>query len=124
MSVGAHLIHKCDIKRPSAPNQTSHKGNRKVMTTVVEGEPCRLVEKSQRVTDSATGEAATLTTYVMLFPPTADVQRGDQITNILDEQGDTIMTANDVAASYRIESLLTRRGRSARHKSAQLERVG
>lgn len=124
MSVGAHLIHRCDVKRATAPNADAYKANRRVFATVATDEACRLVEKQQRVVDVATGERAVVTTYTMLFGPNVDVKAGDQITNIVDELGETMTNAAGTAAIYRIESLLMRRGRAIRHKSAVLERVG
>ncbi len=124
MSVGAHLIHTCDLKRATAPNQDGYQANRKTYTTTEAGVACRLTEKTQRVMDTATGEAAIVTTYLMLFVPTADVRVADQVTNITDQRGDVETVASGDAAIFRISALLKRRGRSVRHLSAQLERVG
>lgn len=112
------------MKRATSPNPDAYKANRRVFATVLTDEACRLVEKQQRVVDVATGERAVVTTYMMLFGPLADIKQGDQITDIIDELGETMTTAAGTAATYRIESLLMRRGRAIRHKSAVLERVG
>ena len=76
---------------------------------------CRLVEKQERIWNSDRAEMVVQTTYTLLVLPETDLHELDRITDVTFEDG---ATAN---ADFIVKSLTIRRGRVARHKSAQLE---
>jgi hypothetical protein len=96
MSIDSHLIHRCTIQRYLPVGDDSLKAPKKDWRPWIEGLRCRRVTKQQRV---------------------GDVQQGDRVVNVIDETGTTEV------GTFKIESVIIRRGRAARHVSLILERV-
>jgi hypothetical protein len=121
VSVGAHLLDRCTISRP-APQPDGYAEDDPARgqgwPAVATGEPCRLVVKEQRVGEGVFAERPIVTTYLLLLRARADVRPGDQIESVVLADG----TAD--GATYRIESVLRRRGKATRHISCRLEKIG
>lgn len=116
MGIDSHLIHTCDVQRPTS-SRDGYNVAKKTWGTHIEGQHCRLVVKTQRNPLGALAENPYITTYLALMPAGTDVKPGDRLANVVFEDGETD------AGPYRIEAILTRRGRGACHISLQLEKV-
>lgn len=117
MSIDSHLIHSCTIRRFLPAGDDSLKAPKKDWRDWLTGVRCRRVTKQQRVADTAFAERPVITTDMLLVPAGTDVQQGDRVVNIVDETGAT------TAGPFKIESVIIRRGRAARHVSLILEKV-
>jgi hypothetical protein len=117
MSIDSHLIHRCTIQRYLPVGDDSLKAPKKDWRPWIEGLRCRRVTKQQRVGDTAFAERPVTTTDMLLVPAGTDVQQGDRVVNVIDETGTTEV------GTFKIESVIIRRGRAARHVSLILERV-
>jgi len=116
MSFDAHLIHTCTIKR--AGKLTNVYGNTKnLYGPLYTDVPCRLVEKVQRGIDASKAVASFVTTYMLLVNSDTDLIPEDQISDIILESG------IEAGYTFTVKSVLIRRGKAARHKSAVLESV-
>lgn len=126
MSIGAHLIHQCEIQRGRAT--TDSYGAEKVrwppeIPAHLADVPCRLIIKDQRVGDTAFAERPIVTTYTLLLSPQhqgqpIDIRQGDRAANIRDKDGTV------EAGPFRIDSIRKRHARAARHLSLVLEKIG
>lgn len=117
MSIDSHLIMTCTIRRYLPVGDDSLKAPKKDWRNWLTGVRCRRVTKQQRVADTAFAERPVVTVDLLLVPPGTDVQQGDRVIDIRDETGAT------EAGPYKIESIIIRRGRAARHVSLVLEKV-
>lgn len=117
MSVDSHLLHTCSIQRATL---TKDALNAEVKTWVgfATAVRCRLVIRAQRVGDTAFAERPIVTTHRLLIPAGTNVQQGDRIVNVVDEEGTTD------AGPFAILEVMKRRGRTVRHVSLLLERTG
>ena len=114
----AWLIHTCRVRRTPETELDALGADRGRSDTVPDRISCRLVIKDQRVGDGVFAERPIITTYTLLARWDADIRAGDEIVNVVFEDG----TEDD--RIYRIESLLPRRSNTQRHKSAKLEVIG
>jgi hypothetical protein len=124
MSIDAHLIHTATIQRMMSPNLTPLRTSRQVWTTLLTAQPCRLVFKSQLVSDGVTSERAILTSYLLMLPAETNVKNGDRVTDLVDERGVTEANADGAAAIFAVRAAMPRRARAQRHITLQLERLG
>jgi hypothetical protein len=124
MGFDGQLIHKADIERPQMGKDSY--GAEKLrwppdIPAHLEDEPCRLVVKDQRVGGDVFAERPIATTYTLLVGPGTDVQQGDRVTNITD-QDDTPLP--DGVGTFSISAIKVRRGRAEHHRSLTLEKIG
>jgi hypothetical protein len=119
VSASAHFIHTCDVERFVSVGRDGLKAEKKDWRAQEAEMPCRFVEKQQRVADSALAERPTITTYTLLFGAARDVRAKDRIVNIRVRRAGGEAETID-AGPYTIDSVLTRRARHARHRSAIL----
>lgn len=117
VGIDSHLIHTCTIQRYLSVGDDSLKAPKRDWRDHLVGVRCRRVTKQQRVADTAFAERPVVATEMLVVPAGTDVRQGDRVTNIVDETG-----AVEVGV-FRIESVIIRRGRAARHVSLVLERV-
>lgn len=118
MSIDQHLIHLCDIERPT--ETTDPLGNRQLTWPDSPQQSdchCRLVVKEEQIMTDNRAELARVTRYRMLLPPATDVQEGDRISNVRDENGD------EIAGTWTVLAILPRRARVERHRTVELRRV-
>jgi hypothetical protein len=116
VGIASHLIHLCDIQR-STETQDEYNETERTYASHLSNVRFRLVEKTERETPSEFGEGALITVYLGLMAPGTDVDEDDRLVNIRFEDG-TIDNH-----TYTVEHKLTRRARTVRHISLQLERV-
>lgn len=116
MGVDSHFIHTCDVLRGTA-TEDEYNEPATVYGAHLEDVRCRLVEKSEREADSESASNPLITTYLLLLPAGTDVTEHDQITNIVYEDGTTD------ARTFTVEAVTSRRARTVRHMSLQLERI-
>lgn len=116
MPIDSHLIHRCDVARATEAEDEYNETVR-VFAPHLSSVACRLVEKQEREAPSEMAEGALITIYLLLLPAGTDITEDDQISSITFEDGTTDEHV------YTVESIATRRARTARHVSAQLERV-
>jgi hypothetical protein len=117
MSIDSHLIHTATIQRYLAVGDDSLKAPKKDWRDWLVGVRCRRVTKQQRVADTAFAERPVITVDMLLVPPGTDVAQGDRVIDIRDEVGAV------EAGPFKIQSVIIRRGRAARHVSLVLEKV-
>ena len=119
MGISNHFIHTCDIQRhySGVGNENAHGLSDKSLGIVLSGIRFRLVEKEQRILKGDGSESAVVTIYKGFFDPGTDIEERDELVNITLENG---VKVNE---KYLVDSILTRRGRSARHLSARLKRI-
>ena len=117
MGIANHFIHRCDITRPYSGSDDAHGLSDESQEFVDSGVRFRLVEKRERIWKSEESESAVVTTYKGFFDPGVDLEERDELVNIILENG---MVVDE---KYVIKSLLVRRARSARHLSADLQRI-
>jgi len=118
MTLAAHLIHTCDTER--ATTATDAYGNpKRTYAAHLTGEPCRLVEKRERIVRGDLTAGAIVTTYLLLVGADADIRESDRIAKVTLEDG-----TEDVRR-FVVESLLSRRNaRGIHHKTAVLQAIG
>lgn len=116
MALARHLIHTCTTRRPDITLDELNQ-RKTVMRDWLTDEPCRLVVKDQRNPFGALAADPVVESDVLLMGAEADVREGDEIADILFDDG-TIDPG-----PYRIESIRVRRARRVHHKSLMLERV-
>jgi len=117
MSIDSHLIHTATIQRYLSAGDDSLKAPKRDWRDWLVGVRCRRVTKQQRVGDTAFAERPVITVDMLLVPPGTDVQQGDRVINIRDETGAV------GAGVFKVESIIIRRGRAARHVSLVLEKA-
>jgi len=117
VGIANHFIHRCDIKRPCSGSDDAHGLSDESKAFVDSGVRFRLVEKRERIWKSEESESAVVTVYKGFFSPGVDLEERDELVNIILEDGIVL------DETFVIKSLLVRRARSARHISAELQRI-
>jgi hypothetical protein len=109
------LIHSCTIVQPVT--STGAYGNAQVdWTELPYTEPCRLIERQQRVLASESLELLIVTRYALLVGPDSVLRTGYRVQNVRLETGETL------GLGFSVVSLVTRRGvRGVLLKRAELE---
>jgi len=116
MSLQQHLIHSCTIQRKtSAPEDPYHQAT-PVYGAHLEGVPCRLVTKAQRVISDDRTQMVVVTTHKLLVEAGTDVTVDDQVVSVTLEDGAQV-------GPFGIGALLPRRARALHHVTLELEDV-
>ena len=111
-----HLLHTCTIEPPGSGLDVY--GNRvESYGTPVTGVRCRLIESREFVERSETTEGYVRSQYMLLLRADAVIEERARVSLVTVEDGTT------VSDTFRVTELLVRRGRSAHHKTAMLERI-
>lgn len=114
------LIHTCTLVRPSYSTDAydnelaDYDSPAQTLTKV----RCRLVEKQKTWITDERSESLVVTESKMLFPPGTDLQARDRVTKVTLEDGTVVSAVFEIR-----QPPVTRRGRSARHLSAQVKRL-
>lgn len=116
MSVDAHLWHRCTIRRPKKVADI-YRNDTITMENVDTDVVCRLVIKSQNQFSSELAQFVVVTSYLLLLRPGTDIQEGDEIADLVYEDG------SEVAEVFAVTAILPRRARTVRHITVMLERV-
>ena len=113
------LTHTCTITRDVGTAQSSTGQPTSVGSAVGTAIPCRWTETRERYGSESLGYV-TLKERMLIFDADQDVRQGDDISNILDENGTAISTS-----TFDIEEIRTPRGVDGKihHVNAVLERV-
>jgi len=114
VSLAAHFIHRCTVRRDSAQGENPYGGpSEPALYDVASDVPCRLVEKHDRVVfglqQSERAQSMVVSAFVLLVGPDVDL-----------EERDTVVIEGD---AYRVSTVQERNTRAGHHKSARLERV-
>lgn len=117
--IDSWLIHTCTIQRDQSVVDDDYRADVPDYADHKTGVKCRLVVKSKRSLLPELGERPVITTYKLLLPAGTDVEASDQITNVVDEEGDAISGTFSIAAGPH-----KRRARAVRHISLELEKIG
>jgi len=107
-----HLIHKCDIYRPTT--STGVLGEQlKTGETLVEADiACRFVEKSERRIIDEESEDLVVTTYLLLLAPDSQIQERDIVRNI------ELDSSTTKAGPFYTNEVRNRYSSTLHHKSA------
>lgn len=115
MGIDAHLVHRCTIKRNTSPERDAYNNAKASWTPVESAVHCRLVEDRETRATNENAQGVVTTTYSLLVLAGTDIESGDRVVDVVYEDGTTDERVFEVTGA------LTRRGTSARHKSATLE---
>ena len=116
MSIDAHLLHRCTIRRPKKVVDVYR--NDAVEMEVAETDvACRLVVKTQNQFSSELAQFVVVTTYLLLLRAGTDIQEGDEIADLVYED------ASEVDEVFEVVAILPRRARTVRHITVMVERV-
>ena len=116
MSLDSHLIHTCTIQNPAAGSVNVYNNASKGYAAPITGVRCRLVEDREFVKADEVSEGFIQTVYRLMVLGDVNLLEKAKISNLTLEDGAVI---ND---TFEVIDLLIRRGRSAHHKTATLER--
>lgn len=117
MSIGAHLCHRCTIRRVTATQPDPFGNDTNTWSDWGVDVPCRLVVKGQRAVDTEKAQDVTVTTYKLLLPAGTDVVEGDRVTDLEYEDG------SEESGTFSVEAILPRRGRTVKHIALELRKV-
>lgn len=113
----AWFIHACTISRNAATETDDYRADLKGFAVVATGVPCRMKISQMRNLVPDLGEGPVLTRYQCYLAAGTDVQPGDQVGTVVDEEGESI------AGVYKVESVFKRRARTVRHVTVELSRM-
>lgn len=116
MSIDAHLLHRCTIRRPKKAVDV-YRNDTVTMEDVDTDVPCRLVIKAQNQFSSELAQFVVNSRYIVLLRPGTDIQEGDEIADLVYED------RSEVGEVFEVTGILPRRGRTVRHITGQVERV-
>jgi hypothetical protein len=116
MSLHAHLIHSCTIQRQTAAPDDPYHQSAPVYGAHLEGVPCRLVTKAQRVVSDDRTQFVVVTVHKLLVPAGTDVTEDDRVVSVTLEDGVQ-------KGPFGIGALLPRRARALHHVTLELEDV-
>lgn len=117
MSIDSWLIHTCTIERDQTDFDDNYNADVADFMPSQSGVRCRMVVKMVRSPlGGGLGENPVLPSYRLFLPASVDIHEGDQVTTVLDEQGDAIGSVWDV------DQVLVRRGQAKMHVTVHLEK--
>jgi len=117
MSLDNHLIHTCTIENRLESTTNVYNNAVEGYDTPITDVRCRLVESEETVQTDEVTEGVVKTVYKLIVRKDIDLQEKAKISSVTLEDG-TVITD-----TFRVEKVLHRRGRSAHHKTATLERI-
>jgi hypothetical protein len=116
VSVDAHLLHRCTIRRPKKVVDV-YRNDTVTMEIAETDVPCRLVIKRQNQFSSELAQFVAVTNYLLLLGAGTDVREGDEIADLVYED------RSEVAEVFAVAAILPRRARTVRHITLLMERV-
>ena len=116
MSLEAHFLHRCAIQRPAVIGQDAYNNDVTQPVTVAIDVLCRLVMKTQTILSDDRAQLITVTRPKLFLPADTDVREGDQIADVVLEDGAH-------AGPFKVKAILPRRSRTAHHITLELEKV-
>lgn len=122
MGADSHFIHTADVHRATMTPDAYGEDVETWPPTIpshLTGVRGRLVIRSEFTGDTAFAERPFVTTYRWMCGAGVDVRPGDRIAHVIDEQGQSLDPG-----PFHILEALPRRGRTVRHQTLTLERVG
>ena len=117
MSLDALLIHTCTIENPSTGRLNAYKNAKEAYALPLEGVRCRLIESRELVDSDETTEKIVKSEYMLMVAGEVDLQDKARISLV------TLEDETTISDTFRVMSVLHRRGRNSHHKSALLERI-
>lgn len=115
MSIDAWLIHTCTIERSLTYAEDDYNAALGEFGARASGVRCRMVVKMVQM-PLGLGENPVIPSYRLFLPAGTDINEGDRVVDVLDEQGESLGTAWDV------QQVLVRRSRYVKHITAHVER--
>jgi hypothetical protein len=116
MGIESTFIHTCTISRDNVTGTDAHNNAVTESAIITTDQPCRLIEKTRTLFQTATSEALVTSEYKLFIGAGVDLQEHDHVTIILE---DGIALTWD----FHVVKLLRRRGGTLHHLSAMLEVV-
>lgn len=123
MTVGFHLIHRCDVERYAEVEGTQGYGEQKAPAAHLSRVHCRLKTEAQRGFNSITGQWVVSTRYKLLVQFDEDILAGDRITNLVDEYGKVDARRDGKPHTYEVSGETPLRGHTLRLKKLELNQV-
>jgi len=117
MSFDDHLIHTCTIENPATGSIGPYNNASKAYGTPVTGVRCRLVEARERIWNDELQESVIESVYQLFVKADVTISERAKISLV------TMEDATTISDTFEVKELLVRRGRSAHHKMAVLERI-
>lgn len=118
MTLAAHLIHTCTIRRSVRPAADAHGAQPPTWATIRAGQACRLAHKRSTVFDNERAEWMPINQPILMLPAGVDVAEKDRIENV------NLGAGRIVAGPFEVESLLRRSARAAHHITLGLRLIG
>ena len=117
MSLDSHLIHTCTIENPAGDLLNAYNNKTRQYGTPITDVRCRMVESQKRVWSDERQESVVQSVTMLLMPEDTVIDERAKISLVTLEDGTIV---SDV---FEVDDLLVRRGKSAHHKTATLQRI-